>query len=340
MEKRRTVYLSSFVMPKKVLVDTLEPSYGKFVIEPLERGFGITVGNLFRRVLLSGIQGTAITSVRINNAYHEFSSIPGVLEDVVTIILNLKEVVLAFDEKEEVHLKIDQKGPYIVRAGDIKGDPCVKVINPDKYICSLSDGVEFKADLTARVGRGYVPSERLRVEGVPLGTIFLDAIFSPVRKVNFSVVDARVGQRTDYDKLVLEVWTDGSVDPKTALFEAVELIRRHLNIFGQEEVLQVREQTVEKEQPQTVLNEVLLRRIDELELSVRSSNCLEALGIKYLGELVQLTEAQLLRTKNFGRKSLNEIKERLQEMGLSLGMQLQNFPSRKELDQMYRAMHS
>ncbi|MCS6893684.1 MAG: DNA-directed RNA polymerase subunit alpha [Deltaproteobacteria bacterium] len=340
MDKRRTVYLSNFVMPKKLGIDTLEGNYGKFLLEPLERGFGITIGNLFRRVLLSGIQGTAITSVKISGVYHEFSSIPGVLEDVVSIILNLKEVVLAFDEKEEVHLRIDQKGPYIVKAGDIKGDPCVTVVNPEKQICTLSDGVEFKAELTARVGRGYAPSERFRVEGAPVGTIFLDAVFSPIRKVNFTVLDARVGQRTDFDKLVLEVWTDGSIDPKSALFEASELVRRHLGVFTPEEAIQVKETTVEKEQAQPVLNELLLKRIDELELSVRSSNCLESLGIKYVGELVQLTEAQLLRTKNFGRKSLNEIKERLSEMRLSLGMQLPSFPSRKELDQLYRAMHT
>lgn len=340
MEKKRTIYLNNFVMPKKPVVDVLEPTYGKFILEPLERGFGTTIGNALRRVLLSGIQGTAITSVRIEGVYHEFSTIPGVLEDVVSIILNLKEVVLAFDEKEEVHLKIHQKGPYIVKAGDIKGDPVVTVVNPEKHICTLSDGVEFKAELTARVGRGYAPSETLRVEGAPIGTIFLDAVFSPIRKVNFSVLDARVGQRTDYDKLVLEIWTDGCVDPRTALHEAVEVLRRNLSIFGTEEVVHVREQIVEQEEAPQVLNELLLRRIDEMELSVRSSNCLEALGIKYVGELVQMSEAQLLRTKNFGRKSLNEIKERLAEMGLSLGMNIPNFPSRKELDQMYRALHS
>ncbi|MCS6961146.1 MAG: DNA-directed RNA polymerase subunit alpha [Deltaproteobacteria bacterium] len=340
MDRKRVVYFSNFIMPKRPVIDTLDSRYGKFILEPLERGFGITLGNALRRVLLSGIQGTAITSVKINNVHHEFSPIPGVLEDVVTIILNLKEVVLAFDEKEEVHLKIDQKGPYIVKAGDIKGDPCVTVVNPEKQICTLSDGVEFKAELTARVGRGYVPAENLRVEGVPIGTIFLDAVFSPVRKVNFTVLDARVGQKTDYDKLVLEIWTDGSVDPKTALYEAAEVLKRNLNLFASDEVVQVKEQVIEPEQPKQVLNEVLLRRIDELELSVRSSNCLESLGIKYVGELVQLTEAQLLRTKNFGRKSLNEIKERLSEMGLALGMNLPSFPTRKELDQMYRAMHT
>jgi len=342
MEDKRTIYLSNFIFPKKLEVDTLEGNYGKFILEPLEKGFGITLGNSLRRTLLSGIQGTAFTSVRIQGVHHEFSTIPGVLEDVVEIILNLKDVILAFDHREQVNLKIEAKGPYIVKGADIKGDPAVRVLNPEKHICTLSDNVEFKAELVARTGRGYVPSEHFRVEGMPLGTIFLDAVFSPVRKVNFSVLEARVGQRADYDKLVLEVWTNGTISPKVAIAEAAHLLSKHLQILTEESTISVAQEVKIKEEgaAATALNENLFRRIDELELSVRSSNCLEALNIKYVGELVQLTENQLLRTKNFGRKSLNEIKERLQEMGLTLGMRLPNFPSRKELDQMYRSLNT
>ncbi len=330
----KRIRLRDLIKPKRIEVEGATPDsrYGKFVAEPLERGFGVTIGNSLRRILLSSLQGAAVTSVQIEGVMHEFSTIPGVVEDVTEIVLNLKEVVVSMDEKEEAHLRIEATGPCVVKAGMITGDVAVTVVNPEAHIATLSAGASLKMDLTVKVGRGYVSADKNRVEGAPVGTMFIDSIFSPVKRVNHNVTNARVGQRTDYDKLTMEIWTNGSVDPRSAIAEAAHILVDQLGMFVGTDLVVEKEEPV-KEEPKKKLNDNLFRRIDEIELSVRSANCLENADIKYIGELVQKTEAEMLRTKNFGRKSLNEIKEILSEMGLSLGMKLEGFPSRKELEQ-------
>jgi DNA-directed RNA polymerase subunit alpha len=320
--------------PKKLETDEkdLTPTYGKLEFEPLERGFGTTLGNSLRRILLSSLRGAAISAVRFENTMHEFSTIPGVTEDVTDIILNLKEIRLRLhDGVEQATARIDVKGDRRVTAADIEGGPELEILNPEQHIASVGKGTEFKAELTIRMGRGYVPAERNKEEGAPVDTIAIDAIFSPVRKVNFVVSNARVGQRTDYDKLAMEIWTDGSRRPDDALALAARILQDQLGVFinfeePAEAVAAAEAQTTSE------LNENLFRTVDELELSVRSANCLQNADLRYIGELVQKTEAEMLKTKNFGRKSLNEIKELLAEMGLSLGMRLENFPSREELE--------
>lgn len=330
--------LKQLIKPRRLELEENTERYGKFVASPLERGYGTTIGNSLRRILLSSLPGAAITAVRVEGVKHEFSTVPGCIEDVTEIVLNLKEVVLDLGDKDEATLRIDAKGPIEIKAAMISsGEPNVKVVNPDLHICSLSDEGELHMEIEAKMGRGYVVSEALKEEGAPVGTIYLDAIYSPVRKVNHVVTNARVGQQTDYDKLTLEVWTDGSISPEQAVQGAAYILRDQLTVFtGAEEIVpEVEVVKTETEGPK--LNENLFRRIDELELSVRSSNCLENADIKYIGELVQRTEAEMLRTKNFGRKSLNEIKEILAEMSLSLGMRLDNFPPRSELDRLSEA---
>jgi DNA-directed RNA polymerase subunit alpha len=330
--------LKQLIKPRRLELEEHTERYGKFVASPLERGYGTTVGNSMRRILLSSLPGAAITAVRVEGVKHEFSTVPGCIEDVTEIVLNLKEVVLDLGDKDEATLRIDAKGPIEIKAAMISsGDPNVKVVNPDLHVCSLSDEGELHMEIQAKMGRGYVVSEALKEEGAPVGTIYLDAIYSPVRKVNHVVTNARVGQQTDYDKLTLEVWTDGSISPEQAVQGAAYILRDQLTVFtGVEEIVpEVEVVRTEVEGPK--LNENLFRRIDELELSVRSSNCLENADIKYIGELVQRSEAEMLRTKNFGRKSLNEIKEILTEMGLSLGIRLDNFPPRSELDRLSEA---
>lgn len=328
--------IKDLIKPRRIDGETGSGDYGRFIAEPLERGYGTTIGNSLRRILLSSLPGAAITSVRIDGVKHEFSTVPGCVEDVTEIVLNLKEVVLDLGDKDEVQLRLEATGVTEVTAGMIvSGEPNVRIVNPDHHICSLNGEGRLRMEITAKNGRGYIVSEESQQEeeGAPVGTIALDAVFSPVRKVNHIVTNARVGQRTDYDKLTLEVWTDGSVTPEEAMKGAAYILRDQLNVFvGGEEVPEVIEKPVEEERPR--LNENLFRRIDELELSVRSSNCLENADIKYIGELVQRSEAEMLRTKNFGRKSLNEIKEILGEMGLHLGMKLENFPPRGELDKL------
>ena len=265
---------------------------------------------------------------------HEFSTIPGVVEDLTEICLNLKEVVIKLEDREEVTLRISVSGAGEVKAGQIEvTEPGVTIVNPDQHICTLGEGASIAMELTVRVGRGYVVAEKNKREGDPMGTVYLDAIFSPVRKVNHVVTNARVGQRTDYDRLTMEIWTDGSIDAEGAVAQAALILRDQLSIFiGTGIVEEIEEEEVEE--PKEKLNENLFRRIDELELSVRSANCLENADIKYIGELVQRTQPEMLRTKNFGRKSLHEIETILTEMGLQLGMKLENFPSRDELDKM------
>jgi DNA-directed RNA polymerase subunit alpha len=307
--------------------DSLSNTYGKFVAEPLERGFGITLGNSLRRVLLSSLQGSAITSVKIEGVEHEFMTIPEVAEDVTDIILNLKEVLLQIHTNEVKTIRIEAEGPREIKASDIIADGQVEVLNPGQHILTISEGGRVRMEMTARRGRGYVSADRNKVAGQPIGTIPVDALFSPIRKVNYQVTNARVGQQTDYDKLTLELWSDGSVAPVDAVAYAAKIIKEQLSIFinfdETEEPLP--EQAPVEEQK---LNENLFRSVDELELSVRSANCLQNANIKTIGDLVQKTEAEMLKTKNFGRKSLKEIKEILAEMGLSLGMKLENWPPR------------
>jgi len=306
-------------------------TYGKFVGEPLERGFGLTIGNSIRRILLSSLQGSAITSVRIDGVMHEFSTLPGVVEDVTEIVLNLKEVLPLLEEKEEAVIRLEAVGPCEVKAGQFQGDTAVKILNPDAHIASLGEGAKLIIEAKVRLGRGYSPADRNKEEDAPAGTIFIDAIFSPVRRVNHVVTNARVGQRTDYDKLTLEVWTDGSIDARAAIAQAAHILIDQLSVFVGENLI-VEEEVKRVEEPRAKLNEHLFKRMEEIELSVRSANCLENADIKYVGELVQRSEPELLRTKNFGRKSLNEIKDILDKFGLGLGMKLDEFPSREDLD--------
>jgi DNA-directed RNA polymerase subunit alpha len=321
----------ALIKPKRLEVEqeSLTPTYGKFVAEPLERGFGTTMGNSLRRILLSSLQGAAIVSVKIDGVLHEFSTMPGVQEDVTEIILNLKGVMVKLDGPgpKVVHLKA--KGEGEIRAKDIIGDSDVEILNPDHHIATTSADASLDMEMNIKAGKGYVPAERNKEENQPIGTIPMDAIFSPVRKVNYTVTNARVGQITDYDKLTLEVWTNGSISPEDSLAIAAKILQDQLSIFiNFEEDEGARE--LEDDQQNQKLNENLYKSVDELELSVRSANCLKHADIKLIGELVQKTEQEILATKNFGRKSLNEIKEILEEMNLSLGMKLDNFPLRRK----------
>jgi len=315
------------IKPRRLEVDqdTLRQNYGKFIAEPLERGFGTTLGNSMRRVLLSSLQGAAITLLKIEGVDHEFTTIPEVTEDVTDIVLNIKEVLLRMHTNEQKTIRIEAEGPKEVKAGDIIADDQIEILNPGHHICTISEGGRVRMEMTCRRGRGYVPAAANKVAGSPIGTIPVDSLFSPVRKVNYQVTNARVGQVTDYDKLSLEVWTDGSVTPQDAVAYAAKIIKEQLTVFinfdETEEPL-----PIEAPKEEAKLNENLFRSVDELELSVRSANCLQQANIKTIGDLVQRTEAEMLKTKNFGRKSLKEIKEILAEMGLSLGMKLENWP--------------
>ena len=322
------------IRPKRLEAEkeTLTPFYGKFAAEPLERGFGITVGNSLRRILLSSLQGAAITSVKIDGVLHEFSTIPGVKEDATEILLNLKEVRLKLHTEGAKTIRIKADGPKEVKAGDIITGEAVEILNPDHHIATLSRDAKLSVEMTIKTGRGYVPAERNKEETQPIGAMAIDSIFSPIKKVNYTVTNARVGQITDYDKLTLEVWTDGSIAPEEAVAHAAKILKEQLVIFITFEEEEETEGTKEPENNQ-VLNENLFRSVDELELSVRSANCLKHANIKYIGDLVQKTEAEILATKNFGRKSLNEIKEILTDMGLSLGMKIDNWPPRRLEDE-------
>ncbi len=325
------------IKPKRLEVDGESHSrhYGKFTCEPLERGFGTTLGNALRRVLLSSLRGSAITAVRIKDVHHEFSAIPGVREDVTEILLNLKQVRLKMLSDGVRILHLEAAGEREVTAGDIDTDGMVEILNPDHHIASLAGDGQLDIEMTVKCGKGFVPAEANKDEDQAIGYIPLDASFAPIRKVNYVVTQARVGQRTDYDKLTLEVWTDGSLSPENAVAYAAKILKEHLTMFinFEEEPTGLEEKSTEE--PPT-LNENLYRSVNELELSVRAANCLRNANIRYIGELVQKSEQEMLKTKNFGRKSLNEIKEILTEMGLHLGMKLENFmppdqmPERKE----------
>lgn len=328
---------TEIIKPKRVEVDgeTHNRLYGKFSCEPLERGFGTTLGNALRRVLLSSLRGSAITAVRIQDVYHEFSAIPGVREDITEILLNLKQVRLKTLTDGVKILRLEAVAEGEVKAGDIQTDGTVEILNPEHHIASLAADGQLIMEMTVKTGKGFVPAEVNKDEDQPIGYIPLDATFSPIRKVNYVVTQARVGQRTDYDKLTMEVWTDGSLSPENAMAFAAKIIKEHLTMFINFEEEPERLEEKATEEPQA-LNENLYRGVNELELSVRAANCLRNAQIRYIGELVQKTEQEMLRTKNFGRKSLNEIKEILVEMGLNLGMKLENFvppdqmPERKE----------
>jgi DNA-directed RNA polymerase subunit alpha len=320
------------IRPKRIVGENVSNNYGRFIAEPLERGFGTTLGNAMRRVLLSTLQGVAITSVRIENAAHEFTTLPGVKEDVTDICLNLKQVRLKMTTPETRRVRLKAKGSGTIKAGMIESDANVEVLNPDLVIATMSKEANVNMELEIRSGRGYVPTEYLVEEEVPIGTIMLDANFSPVVKCNYQVTNARVGRRTDYDRLILEVWTDSSTTPEDAIAIAAKVLKEQFTVFiNFDEEEEVYEEIIEEEDE--ILNENLNRPVEELELSVRSANCLKNANISYIGELVQKTEAEMLKTKNFGRKSLNEIKEILNEMGLSLGMKIPAWQAPDEIEE-------
>ncbi len=312
------------IRPRMLEIEERSETYGKFSCEPLERGFGTTLGTALRRVLLSSLQGAAITHVKIEGALHEFTSLPSVVEDVTDIVLNLKETLFKVEADKTYTIRLDKQGEGIVTASDITLVDGVTCLNPQHKICTLGKDGRVNMELTIATGRGYAPAER-HSSNLEVGVIAVDALYSPIQKVNFTVTNARVGQQTDYDKLTLEVWTNGAIRPDDAVAFAAKILKEQLNLFINfeemaEPVAAPRDEEAEK------LNENLWRTVDELELSVRSANCLQNANIKYIGELVQKTESEMLKTKNFGRKSLKEIKEILAEMGLSLGMKLDNWP--------------
>ncbi|MEJ2102282.1 MAG: DNA-directed RNA polymerase subunit alpha [Desulfobacterales bacterium] len=323
------------IKPEKVQVSS-NPSYGKFVCEPLERGYGITIGNSLRRIILSSLYGAAITLVKIESVMHEFSVIPGVLEDVSELILNLKEVRFKVNDTKPKTVRIEASGEGEVTAGDIiSDDGKCEILNPKQHIASLSSKGKLKMTMTVKYGKGYSLAEANKDEDAPAGTIAIDAVFSPIKRVNYVVGNARVGQRTDYDKLTMEVWTDGSILPEDAVAYAAKILKEQMTTFinfDEELEPKLEEETRDRQRPK--FNENLYRSVEELELSVRSANCLKNADINKIWQLVSKTEAEMLKTKNFGRKSLNEIKEVLSEMGLSLGMKLEGFtPPREEREE-------
>lgn len=326
MQEHYYKFWREMIKPKGFEVDreTLRDDYAKFIIRPLERGFGVTLGNSLRRILLSSMMGSAITAVKFEGVLHEFTTITDVLEDVTDIILNLKQVRFRQYTSDSLTLKISKKGPGKVTAADIVTSDKVEVLNPDQHIATLGANANFNAEIIVEFGRGYVPTEN-REKEFPLGYIGVDALYSPISKVNYSVSNARVGQRTDYDALTLEVWTDGSLKPEEAVALSSKIMKEQLQIFLTfDETMEPSEETRDSSSP--TLNENLFRSVDDLELSVRSANCLKNANIRYIGELVVRSEAEMLKTKNFGRKSLNEIKEILSEMGLGLGMKIEGWP--------------
>ena len=328
MSPNELMYMNwqNMITPENVQVSST-PSYGKFVCEPLERGFGITIGNSLRRIILSSLYGASIVSLNIDSVMHEYGVIPGVLEDVSEIILNLKLVRLKLNETDcaEVCIKADTEG--VILAGDIISDDAgCEVLNPDQYIATLSENSSLHMSMVVKLGRRYALSEENKDDDAPEGSIPVDAIFSPIKRVSYAVSEARIGQKSDYDKLTMEVWTDGSISPEDSVAYAAKILKEQMSIFiNFDESI---EPVIEKElnlpvQPE--INKNLYRRVDELELSVRSANCLKNANINKIHQLVNKSEAEMLKTKNFGRKSLNEIKEVLNEMGLFLGMTPEGF---------------
>ncbi len=312
-----------FQKPKRLICDleTLSPTYGHFQAQPFERGFGTTIGNALRRVLLSSIEGAAITAVKIEGVLHEFTPIPNVTEDATNIIMNLKQIPLKLnvDHTKTIYLEMDQPG--VVKSGSITPDPDIEILDPGVHIATIGEGGKLKIEMRVKNSRGYVQADENFEEDLPIGYIPLDSVHSPIKRVNYTVEAARLGQTTDYDKLVLDVWTNGCIRPQDAIAQAAKIVKDHMYIFiNFEEQPEEEEEEVDREAER--MHDNLKRSVEELELSVRSYNCLKNADIKTIGELVQKTEAEMLKTKNFGRKSLNEIKEILAEMGLSFGMKL------------------
>jgi len=328
MPSNELMYINwqEMIKPEKVQVSS-KPSYGKFVCEPLERGFGITIGNSLRRIILSSLYGAAIVSVKFDDVMHEFSVIEGVLEDVSEIILNLKEVRLRLSDIEPKTIRIDAQGSKEITAGDIiSDDGQCEVLNPGLHIATLSEKADLKMSMIVKIGKGYSLAEANKDQDALVGTIPVDSVFSPIKRVSYVVGNARVGQKTDYDKLTMEVWTDGSVKPEDAVAYAAKILKEQMSFFiNFDEQLEPEPEKKSSETQKPKFNENLYRSVEELELSVRSANCLKNANILKIYQLVSKTEGEMLKTKNFGRKSLNEIKEVLNEMGLSLGMKLEGF---------------
>ena len=319
------VRLGRFEMPKRLAREdsTATPTYAKFIAEPFEAGYGHTVGNSVRRVLLSSLEGAAITSVKIEGAPHEFTSIPGVVEDVTDIILNLKKVLLKSHSREPhvVYLSANKEGA--VTAADIKSDQVVEVLNPDQHICTVDKKQKFEAELEVKIGRGFCPAEENKKLEQSIGVIAIDSLFSPVRRVRYSVEDTRVGQRTDYDKLNIEVWTDGRITPEDAMVQSTNILRHHIDVFcdyDKNMVIEFEEAATHVSAEQAKLRKILNMSVNEIELSVRAANCLNNANITTVGQLAMKTEQEMLKYRNFGKKSLNEIKEKLSALGLTLGM--------------------
>jgi DNA-directed RNA polymerase subunit alpha len=318
----------ALIKPEFIEKEDITPVFGRFIAKPLERGFGITLGNALRRILLSSLQGAAIVGIQLEGIEHEFSTISDVSEDLTEIVLNLKSLDVWLDVEGERTATIDVVGPCIVTGADIVSDGSLRILNPEHIICTVGSGGKFKAEVTVKTGKGYLTSDLIK-ESLPLNVIPIDAVFSPVKRVSFSVSDARVGQRSDFNKLVLEVLTNGAVTPEDALAYAAKILKEQLSVFINFQEADEEVQGPELVQIDARLNENLYKSVDELELSVRAANCLENAGIRYIGELVVRTEAEMLKTKNFGRKTLNEIKDLLSEMGLHLGMKIEGLDPAK-----------
>ncbi len=317
------IRLGRFEMPKTLKCDdaTKTPTYARFTAEPFEAGYGHTIGNSLRRVLLSSLEGAAITSIKLDGAPHEFTAIPGVVEDVTDIVLNLKKVLLRSNSRDEHRLELIVNKAGAVTAADIKGDQIVEVLNPDQHICTLDKKVKFEMELVVKIGRGFIPADENKKAEQPIGIIPIDSIFSPVRRVRYTVENTRVGQKTDYDKLNLEIWTDGRLTPDDALVQASSILQHHLDVFanyGTEQILFEEAESAENEERKK-LRKLLNMSVNEIELSVRAANCLNNANIVTVGQLAQKTEAEMLKYRNFGKKSLKEIKDKLQQLGLSLG---------------------
>jgi DNA-directed RNA polymerase subunit alpha len=318
--------LGRFEMPKKVTKDesVSNETYGRFIAEPFEGGYGRTMGNALRRVLLSSLEGASVSSVKIKGAPHEFCSLDGVVEDVTDIILNIKQLLFKSYARDSQIVKVKVEGPGEVTAGDIMCGDRIEVLNPDFHICTLAEGGVFEAEMEVRVGRGYCPAELNKKENQEIGVIAIDCLYSPVRRVKYSVENTRVGRRTDYDKLIIEIWTDGRVLPDDALTMAAAILRHHLDVFVSydKDLIEFEESEKQIDLEKEELRKKLNISVNEIELSVRAANCLNNANITTVGELAQKTEAEMLKYRNFGKKSLNEIKAKILEMGLSLGMTL------------------
>jgi len=316
--------LGKFEIPSKLtkIEEGATNTYAKFIAEPFEAGYGHTIGNSLRRVLLSSIEGSAISSIKIESVNHEFQSVDGVVEDVTDIVLNLKKILIVSEKREPVklHLKVNREGP--VTAADIQADANIKIVNPDQVICTLDTKRAFEAEIEIKTGRGYCPGENNKKEEQAIGVIPIDSLFSPVRLVRYAVENTRVGQITDYDKLVLEVWTDGRITPDDALKQSASILKHHLDVFDRvsQENYEFESQAAEVSEEQNKLRKLLNMSVNEIELSVRAANCLNNANITTVGELAMKTEQEMLKYRNFGKKSLNEIKEKLEALGLSLGM--------------------